>query len=305
MIVVLCAILRTENRYLAEWLDYHLNLGFDHIYLCDNAQEGEERAEEIVNADPKYKDVVTVFPYFNLKAQQVKAYTECYKERGLVFDWMAFLDIDEFLTFSNNSTYCNIHDYLDDMKDADEVLLNWMTFGDNGWVKDNGQCLLERFTTPLPLNFSPYNIFGKNPYNCHVKQLLRNGLPVSKILPHASEPIIGHELRVVDGDGQQISPIAIQPKYTFLTCYVRHFYTKSIEEFIKGKLSRRVGGDRDCVLYDLSMFFLYNRITMKKLKIYNEASLYYECVPKSFMWWIKQTIKMYLIVPLMYVFEKK
>ena len=31
MKVVLCAILRTENRYLADWLDYHLNLGFDQI----------------------------------------------------------------------------------------------------------------------------------------------------------------------------------------------------------------------------------------------------------------------------------
>lgn len=305
MIVVLCAILRTENRYLAEWLDYHLALGFDHIYLCDNAQDGEERAEEIVNADPKYKDVVTIYPYFNRKAQQVKAYTECYRERNLEFDWMAFLDIDEFLTFSNKSTYSNIHDYLHDMKDADEVLLNWMTFGDNGWVNDNGQSVLKRFIKPLPLTFSPFNFRGKMPINCLVKQILRKGLPINQILPHASEPIIGHEIKVVDGDGRQISSSAIQPKYTFLTCYVRHFYTKSIEEFVKGKISRRVGGDRDCVLYDLSMFFLYNRITIKKLIIYNEASIHYECAQRSFMWWIKQTIKMYVVVPLMHVFEKK
>ena len=305
MIVALCAILRTENRYLAEWLDYHLALGFDHIYLCDNAQDGEERAEEIVNADPKYKDVVTIYPYFNRKAQQVKAYTECYRERNLEFDWMAFLDIDEFLTFSNKSTYSNIHDYLHDMKDADEVLLNWMTFGDNGWVNDNGQSVLKRFIKPLPLTFSPFNFRGKMPINFLVKQILRKGLPINQILPHASEPIIGHEIKVVDGDGRQISSSAIQPKYTFLTCYVRHFYTKSIEEFIKGKLSRRVGGDRDCVLYDLSMFFLYNRITIKKLIIYNEASIHYECAQRSFMWWIKQTIKMYVVVPLMHVFEKK
>ena len=305
MIVALCAILRTENRYLAEWLDYHLALGFDHIYLCDNAQDGEERAEEIVNADPKYKDVVTIYPYFNRKAQQVKAYTECYRERNLEFDWMAFLDIDEFLTFSNKSTYSNIHDYLHDMKDADEVLLNWMTFGDNGWVNDNGQSVLKRFIKPLPLTFSPFNFRGKMPINFLVKQILRKGLPINQILPHASEPIIGHEIKVVDGDGRQISSSAIQPKYTFLTCYVRHFYTKSIEEFVKGKISRRVGGDRDCVLYDLSMFFLYNRITIKKLIIYNEASIHYECAQRSFMWWIKQTIKMYVVVPLMHVFEKK
>ena len=30
MKVVICCIARKENRYLQEWLDYHLGLGFDH-----------------------------------------------------------------------------------------------------------------------------------------------------------------------------------------------------------------------------------------------------------------------------------
>ena len=32
----LCAIARHEEDYLAEWIDYHLALGFDHIFIYDN-----------------------------------------------------------------------------------------------------------------------------------------------------------------------------------------------------------------------------------------------------------------------------
>ena len=31
-----CAVARNENAYLLEWIDYHLNLGFDKIFLYDN-----------------------------------------------------------------------------------------------------------------------------------------------------------------------------------------------------------------------------------------------------------------------------
>ena len=27
---------RNEEQFLNEWVDYHLSLGFDHIYICDN-----------------------------------------------------------------------------------------------------------------------------------------------------------------------------------------------------------------------------------------------------------------------------
>lgn len=32
----ICSIARNENEYLDEWVTYHLNLGFDHIFIYDN-----------------------------------------------------------------------------------------------------------------------------------------------------------------------------------------------------------------------------------------------------------------------------
>lgn len=32
----ICAIAKNEESYLIEWLDHHLNLGFNHVYIIDN-----------------------------------------------------------------------------------------------------------------------------------------------------------------------------------------------------------------------------------------------------------------------------
>ena len=37
---VLVAVAKNESKYIKEWLDYHLNLGFDLIYLVDNGNNG-------------------------------------------------------------------------------------------------------------------------------------------------------------------------------------------------------------------------------------------------------------------------
>ena len=34
--IAICAILKDEHQYLKEWLDYHLNIGIDQIYLYED-----------------------------------------------------------------------------------------------------------------------------------------------------------------------------------------------------------------------------------------------------------------------------
>jgi len=34
--IYICSIIKNEHQYLEEWIDYHLNLGFDGIYLVED-----------------------------------------------------------------------------------------------------------------------------------------------------------------------------------------------------------------------------------------------------------------------------
>ena len=36
MNTAICCIAKYENRYLKEWVDYHMELGFDQIFIFDN-----------------------------------------------------------------------------------------------------------------------------------------------------------------------------------------------------------------------------------------------------------------------------
>lgn len=33
---VICALARREHLYINDWVKYHIDLGFDHIYIYDN-----------------------------------------------------------------------------------------------------------------------------------------------------------------------------------------------------------------------------------------------------------------------------
>lgn len=296
MKVVICAILRTENRYLEEWLDYHLSLGFDHIYLCDNAEKDEEKALDIVGENKKYVDRVTVYPYYDKKGQQVKAYTECYQERNLDFDWMAFIDLDEFITISDSSKYRDIHEYFNEI-DADAVLLNWMIYGDNNLLRDDGRNVVERFKKPMPYNLSPFNMFGRNPVNGHVKQVLRKGLDLEKVGVHVSP--LHDNCKVVNGDGCVVQNVAIQSNYTFANCYVRHYTTKTLEEYIKTKIARGRKGCGAPGQYTLDEFFLYNRMTIKNAAFYLKLCKEYGIKSNSScIWWIKNILRSCIFMPL-------
>jgi len=62
---------------------------------------------------------------------------------------MPFYDLDEYLTFTNNKN--NIQTYFTDSnsKKGDVILINWIIYNDNNFVKYNNRSLNQRFTKPL------------------------------------------------------------------------------------------------------------------------------------------------------------
>jgi len=38
---VVCSIMTKEEAYLDEWIDYHLGIGFEHMYIYDNTADLE------------------------------------------------------------------------------------------------------------------------------------------------------------------------------------------------------------------------------------------------------------------------
>ena len=231
MNIALCAIAKQENRYLPEFCDYYRNLGFDKIFLYDNNDVDGERFEASIG---EYIDCgfVETIDCRGKKAAQMSSYNHCYEKHGAEYDWIAFFDIDEFLTFSPESGLSSIKDFLSrpEYATSSVVCVNWMCFGDNGKLHYEAKPVTERFPKPLPFDScAAYNF----PNNCHVKSILRGGGRRLEFRGHPHCPFAkdGEPFSACDTQGRPHGEgVPFQP-YSFSVAYLRHYLTKTAEEF--------------------------------------------------------------------------
>jgi glycosyltransferase involved in cell wall biosynthesis len=88
-----CAIYRNEARYLREWVEFHLLVGFERFYLYDNGSDDNHL--EILQ--PYIADGTVVLEHWPISPGRHLAYERCLAKRRQEARWIAFFDIDEFL----------------------------------------------------------------------------------------------------------------------------------------------------------------------------------------------------------------
>lgn len=81
--VCLCVIGKQENRYINEFLNHYINLGYVHIYIYDNNDLDYNRIEDIIN-NKKYVIIIDYIDKNKNKKVNAKfeAYYNCYKKNN-------------------------------------------------------------------------------------------------------------------------------------------------------------------------------------------------------------------------------
>jgi len=139
-------IIKNEHQYLDEWIQYHLHLGIDHIFIFEDI-DSDSHAEII----SKYIDKVTLAsPLLILgasdkeKARELKRTHEwniqhLYFRRGLEYirdnyqyDWCFVIDNDEFITIEEND---DINSIISLYSSYDAFILWWKCYGACGYIK--------------------------------------------------------------------------------------------------------------------------------------------------------------------------
>lgn len=159
----LCTIVKNDNKYLDEFIQHYINLGFNNIYIYDNNDIDGENVKDITN---KYNNV-TVINYKGKINCQYDAYNDCLETYKQYNDWIAFFDIDEFLELTEHN---NIHDFFKQsiFKNFTSIAINWLCYGDNEHVYFENKPVQERFK--IPLLKTPKGVFEKyTPLNNHIK----------------------------------------------------------------------------------------------------------------------------------------
>jgi len=252
---VLVAVAKNESKYIKEWLDYHLNLGFDLIYLVDNGNNGT-----LDNLDARIKIIKD-----NQGAIQLKAYNAIYGQLKLG-DVMAVLDIDEFLSLDTNIDRF-VRTY---MQDCDCLRLSWQVYGDCGNVKYEKKPVLERFQTPSPIDCR-YNLDLPSGIteNWHTKYFVRKTWKPTTLGIHNPAITFGISRNVL---GEKVDSNSPFMKPIWEKAFVKHFLTKSTEEFKKRRFSTKdacgnVACDNDKLI---ERYFVLNERTEEKEKLLND-----------------------------------
>lgn len=128
--IVLCV--KNEEKELPYWLAWHKMLGFDTFIIYNDSSE--DNTESVILSLSSFYDIIY---HKNSKnndrsvLRQIRCYNHAVENYGKLFDWMAFLDADEYLDL--NGDY--IKEYLNKFSsDISLVAFNWCCVGTNGFV---------------------------------------------------------------------------------------------------------------------------------------------------------------------------
>ncbi len=170
MKTAICLIVRNEARDIAEWIAFHSVAGFDTQIVFDN--RSDDGTTDIVKAAATRLDLRYHHWPQSGPDSQVLAYEAACAAYKLEFDWIAFVDSDEFVMIAGGET---VNAYLARFDGWSGVALNWALYGSDGHTEFPDGLVLESFTRRARPDFFPAR---------HVKSIIRPGFAARCLNPH-------------------------------------------------------------------------------------------------------------------------
>ena len=259
------AVAKLENNYIREWTEWYKNLGFTNVIIYDNNDYGDERIVDPIR-DYFESGFAIIKPFHNVRDAQYHAYRCGYTDFGSDYDWIAFFDIDEFLTL-NERFHNNIEEYLSMgcFVGKDLIRVTWRHYCDSGLLRvvDGDYSVMKRFTELSKLQHN------------WTKAIVKGGIPDFEI--HRSNDGIPHMIlangikNAVDANGMPVSNNTIRGGCGYENAALNHYPTKTIEEFVTKKAKRGWPVQNlDSGLLNKDYFFAQNEWTQEKEDLYNE-----------------------------------
>ena len=134
--IAVVAIARDEKSFMDEWLLYHRLVGIDHFFIYDD--DPIPGLQEFLQPHESYTTVIRwhdkhqAFPG-KRGNRQTQAYLHALKCYLIGYDWVAFIDLDEFLVFRKHN---NVKSFLTSLDAVPSVALCCHVFGHNGHYAD-------------------------------------------------------------------------------------------------------------------------------------------------------------------------
>ena len=217
--VAICLIVKDEDRYLPEWVDYHLKIGVNHFYIYDN-----DSKIPVASTLSKYVESGTVsVELISGKAMQMPAYARCLSKYGRLCKWIAFIDADEFIVPKTLSG--NLPEFLSNYKRYGGIGLNWLVFGSNGHLQRPEGTLAQSYTK---------RTLKSNLVNNHIKTIAQPR-HIKRVGSNPHDFIFKNGKHCVNENFERLRGPRVT--HTSNKIQLNHYFLRSLEDF-KEKLER-------------------------------------------------------------------
>ncbi|WP_419787359.1 glycosyltransferase family 92 protein [Pseudodesulfovibrio sp.] len=231
LFAVVCAIAKDEDFGLREWVDYHLMIGFDKIFLFDN--ESRTPVRDILR-DYVDAGVVAVSDIAG-HGVQLSAYASFVAQFRETAEWAAFIDVDEFIVPKDCG---RIADLLDRYDEFGGLGISWKVFGSCGYVSRPDRPVTEAYDRVLSRD-------------THIKTIVRLRDVAKVCSPHHFE-FKGDRCCVNEHGVPVLGP---ESYHTSETVQVNHYYYKSQQDY-ECKSARGFATPLlHCEGYDMARFY--------------------------------------------------
>ena len=249
-------VIKDEHLYLDEWLQYHLGIGVDHIFVIEDINSSSH--QQIID---KYGDQVSLINAFSVlteeerqlvadnRAKNLPGGQKTFLRAGLRYlkehfdyDWCFVIDDDEFITFDQNQDLNRIFSLY---KDYDAFIMSWKCYGANGLINkpDYSKAgVIDTYTEPVK-GHVPTVLRETDKKTCYNMKKYRDEFWYSN---HVPRDICNFCNTDFQKDKDNI---------TYTNVFIRHYITRSWEEYVWKKKTRGYFYGR---IRTLDNFFIMN-----------------------------------------------
>lgn len=214
MTKTICSIIKDEHLFLKEWIDYHLSIGFDRIYLYEDFTSKSHKSitDSYDNVElHSMSEVPGCEP--NKTSRQCAVYNWFIK--NTTCDWCLFIDIDEFFRLDNIS----LDELLEEFEPYAGIQVWWKVYGCGGHIDRPNLSVQEAYGN----DFKPHVVHGITNYD--YKSFVNIKHHIGFINCHYHKKIVNtHHKR---GDYRYD-----RNEKTWDKCWIDHYMSKSWEDWV-------------------------------------------------------------------------
>ena len=262
MIKAIFTNIKNENRYLEEWLNYHIKLGFNKFILYED--KDSDSHIDIIN---KYYGIINIDFYDSellndndIRFKDIICFNHILNNYNDI-DWIIKLDPDEYISLPHNWTIDDILYNIDN--DITQITIDWKLFNANTYIEcplTGKYSLIDTYIDPIETEnlATQFDInVSKNEYDWG-KTLLRYKCFYNELKDDFENVIstnfpyqfyIDTKEHILDGTA-------------LLGLYINHYITKSFEEYLN-KITVRGQYKKD--YRKLGDFFILNPDMIKDI----------------------------------------